>query len=259
MKISIITVTYNSSKTLADTINSVLLQSHTDFEYIIIDGKSTDETLNIIKKYEPEFKGKLKWISEQDHGIYDAMNKGIKIATGDIIGILNSDDFFSKSNILEIINATFNNDRQIDAIYGDVHFVNPENLKKCTRYYSSKIFKRSLMKLGFMPAHPSFYLKKECFFKYGLYKTNYKIAADFEFLLRCIYINKAKIKYIPIDMVTMRTGGISTSGIKAHKLIMKEHLQAFHENNIYTNQFLLSLRYIYKILELILPSHERRI
>ena len=140
MKISIITVTYNSSKTLADTINSVLLQSHTDFEYIIIDGKSTDETLNIIEKYEPEFKGKLKWISEQDHGIYDAMNKGIKIATGDIIGILNSDDFFSKSNILEIINATFNNDRQIDAIYGDVHFVNPENLKKCTRYYSSKIF-----------------------------------------------------------------------------------------------------------------------
>ena len=258
MKISIITVTYNSSKTLADTINSVLLQSHTDFEYIIIDGKSTDETLSIIKKYEPKFKGKLKWISEQDHGIYDAMNKGIKIATGDIIGILNSDDFFSRSNILEIINATFNNDKQIDAIYGDVHFVNPENLKKCTRYYSSKIFKRSLMKLGFMPAHPSFYLKKECFSKYGLYKTNYKIAPDFEFLLRCIYIYKAKIKYIPIDMVTMRTGGISTSGIKAHKLIMKEHLQAFHENNIYTNHFLLSLRYIYKILELILPSHERR-
>ena len=133
MKISIITVTYNSSKTLADTINSVLLQSHTDFEYIIIDGKSTDETLSIIKKYEPKFKGKLKWISEQDHGIYDAMNKGIKIATGDIIGILNSDDFFSRSNILEIINATFNNDKQIDAIYGDFQFVNPQNLKKCTR------------------------------------------------------------------------------------------------------------------------------
>lgn len=258
MKISIITVTYNSGKTLADTIKSVLLQTYTDFEYIIIDGASTDNTIDIIKQYEPSFNGKLKWISEPDKGLYDAMNKGINISTGDIIGTLNSDDFFTTNNILETINSEFTKNKQIDAIYGDVHFVNPGNLKKCIRYYSSKRFTRKLMILGFMPAHPSFYLKREYFSNNGLYKTTYKIAADFEFLLRCIYKNKIKANYIPVDMVTMRTGGASTSGIKSHKLIMKEHLRAFKENKIYTNRFLLSLRFLYKIFELILPLHETR-
>ena len=258
MKISIITVTYNSGKTLTDTIKSVLLQTYTDFEYIIIDGASTDNTIDIIKQYEPSFSGKLKWNSEPDNGLYDAMNKGIKMATGDIIGTLNSDDFFTTNNILEIINSEFTQNKQIDAIYGDVHFVDPNNLNKCNRYYSSRIFTRKLMILGFMPAHPSFYLKRQYFLNNELYKTTYKIAADFEFLLRCIYIYKIRTKYIPIDMVTMRTGGASTSGIKSHKLIMEEHLQAFKENKIYTNKLLLSLRFLYKIFELILPIHETR-
>lgn len=258
MKISLITVTYNSGKTLSDTINSVLSQTFTDFEYIIIDGGSTDNTIDIIKKYESYFKGKLKWISEKDNGLYDAMNKGILLSTGDVIGTLNSDDFFSNKNILEIIHTEFIKDKTIDAIYGDIHFVNSTNLNKCVRYYSSKIFSRKLMILGFMPAHPSFYIKRKSIFKSGLYKTSYKVAADFEFLLRCIYLNKIKTKYIPTDMVTMRTGGISTSGIKSHKLIMQEHLKAFKENGIYTNRILLSLRYFYKIIELILPTHESR-
>lgn len=146
---------------------------------------------------------------------------------------------------------TFNEDASLDAVYGDVHFVNPEDLERCVRYYSSRVFNRKLMKLGFMPAHPSFYVRKECFEKYGIYKTDYKIAADFEFLLRVIYKNKIKTKYIPFDMVTMRTGGASTSGLESHKRIMKEHLRAFHENDIYTNVFLLSLRYIYKTGEVI--------
>ncbi|MBQ3608551.1 MAG: glycosyltransferase [Bacteroidaceae bacterium] len=251
MKISLITVTYNSSNTLTYTFDSVLKQSYSNIEYIIIDGASKDNTVPIIKEYEPLFKHKLKWISEPDEGLYDAMNKGIRMATGDIVGILNSDDFFTSSHVLQEIATTFKKEKNLDAIYGDIHFVNPDNLQKCVRYYSSKVFKRELMRLGFIPAHPSFYIRRECFDKYGLYKTDYKIAADFEFLLRVIYKQKIRTKYLPMDMVTMRTGGASTSGIKSYVGIMKEHLRAFKENEIYTNIGLLSLRYIYKIGEII--------
>ena len=164
---------------------------------------------------------------------------------------LNSDDFFTDNKVLERVVEAFQKDSLLDAVYGDVHFVNPNNLNKCVRYYSSRIFKKCLMRLGFMPAHPSFYMRKECFEKFGLYKTDYKIAADFEFLLRTIYRGNIKIKYLPLDMVTMRTGGASTSGWSSHKRIMKEHLRAFRENGLYTNIFLLSLRYFYKVGELI--------
>lgn len=251
MKISLITITYNSSETLSDTIQSVLKQTYTDVEYIIVDGASKDNTVSIIKEYEPLFEGRIKWISEPDKGLYDAMNKGIRMATGDIVGILNSDDFYTSNDILQQVSEAFLQNSGTDAIYGDIHFVNPDNLNKCVRYYSSKIFKRSLMKLGFMPAHPSFYVRRECFEKYGLYKTDYKIAADFEFLLRVIYKERINTQYIPLDMVTMRTGGASTSGIASHKRIMKEHLRAFKENRIYSNPFLLSLRYFYKIIEIL--------
>ena len=251
MKISLITVTYNSGNTLKYTFDSVLKQLYHDIEYIVIDGNSKDNTVSIIKKYELLFKGKLKWISEPDEGLYDAMNKGIRMATGDIVGILNSDDFFTSNRVLQEIATTFKKNKELDAIYGDIHFVNPDNLQKCVRYYSSRVFKRELMRLGFIPAHPSFYIRRECFDKYGLYKTDYKIAADFEFLLRVIYKQKIRTKYLPMDMVTMRTGGASTSGIKSYVGIMKEHLRAFKENEIYTNVGLLSLRYIYKIGEII--------
>lgn len=144
----------------------------------------------------------------------------------------------------------FENDEALDAVYGDVHFVKSNNLNKCVRYYSSKIFRRKLMRLGFMPAHPSFYMRKRCFDEFGLYRTDYKIAADFEFLLRAIFKGNIKIEYMPVDMVTMRMGGASTSGMESHKRIMEEHLRAFRENGVYTNVFLLSLRYVYKIGEL---------
>lgn len=260
MKISIITATFNSASTLRDTIESVVRQTYDNYEYIIIDGKSTDGTINIIKKYEPQLQGKLKWISEKDKGIYDAMNKGISLATGDVIGILNSDDFYTTNDILQnIVTAFQQND--IDAVYGDIHFVSDSDLSKCVRYYSSGIFKRKLMRLGFMPAHPSFYIKKECINKIGLYDTSYKIAADFDFLLRAIYINNIKTLYLKKDFVTMRMGVASTSGISSHRLIMKEHLKAFRKYHICTNPFLLSLRYIYKIYELLVSkiSHKERI
>ena len=250
IKISIITTAYNSGATLKDTIESILKQTYTNYEYLLIDGKSNDNTIDIIKYYEPILGSKFKWISEKDNGIYDAMNKGISMATGEVIGILNSDDFFTSNDILETIaNAFLNND--IDAIYGDVHFVNNKDLNKCIRYYSSKIFKPSLMRLGFMPAHPTFYLRSEKFKIIGLYDTSYKIAADFEFLLRAFLIHKIKFLYIHKDFVTMRIGGASTAGFASRKLIMKEHLKALKINHIYSNIFLLLCRYPYKIFELI--------
>lgn len=249
MKVSLITVTYNSDKTLRDTINSVLAQTYEDIEYIVVDGLSKDKTVDIIREYEPQFAGRMKWISEKDSGLYDAMNKGIRMATGDVVGILNSDDFFTSNDVIEKVVAGFTKDT--DAVYGDIHFVNPDNLQRCVRYYSSKIFKRSLMKMGFIPAHPSFYCRKECFEKFGYYKTDYKIAADFDLLLRFIYVHQIRIKYLPVDMVTMRLGGASTDGWKSRLVMMNEHLRSFKENGVKTNRFWLSLRYFYKITEYI--------
>lgn len=189
----------------------------------------------------------IKVISEQDDGIYDAMNKGIRMATGDVIGILNSDDFYTSDDVLETINKSFEfND--VEAVYGDIHYIKG-NDKRCVRYYSSKGFKPWKMKLGFMPAHPSFYCRRFVYQKYGLFNTDYKIAADFEQLLRLIYKERIQTLYIEKDFVTMRMGGVSSSGLKSHKKIMSEHLRAFKENNLKTNIFLLSLRYIYKLTE----------
>jgi glycosyltransferase involved in cell wall biosynthesis len=250
MKISIITATFNSGRTIRDTIESVLRQTYTDFEYIIKDGGSKDDTLAIVKEYAPKFGDKIKAISEPDQGIYDAMNKGIQMATGDVIGILNSDDFYTSADALQVIADTFaNND--IDATYGDIHFVNDDDLSKCVRYYSSAIFRRSFMRFGLMPAHPSFYCKKAVYEKYGSFDTSYKVAADFENLLRIIYVGNIKTKYIPKDFVTMRTGGASTAGLSSRTQIMKDHLRALKANGIYSNVFLLSLRYVYKVFELV--------
>lgn len=250
MKITIITATYNSKETIRHTIESVLMQTHKDIEYIIVDGASADGTLDIIKEYVPIFGDRLKIISERDKGLYDAMNKGLNMSTGDIIGILNSDDFYTTTTILERVNNELQNP-EIDAVYGDVHYVNGENLHKCTRYYSSKLFSRGIMRMGFMPAHPSFYCRKSCYDKAGGFDLTYKVAADFELLLRILYINKARTRYMNTDFVTMRAGGVSNAGIESHKKIMRDHYKALQKHNIHSNFIILGLRYIYKIFELI--------
>ena len=248
MKISLVTATYNSGGTLRSTLESVLRQTYRDVEYIIVDGASKDGTMALVHEYEPQFGGRMRWVSEPDKGIYDAMNKGIRMASGDVVGILNSDDFFTSDDVLEQVAAGFAGS-DTDAVYGDIHFVRADNLERCVRYYSSKVFRRGLMKLGFMPAHPSFYCRKECFEKYGYYKTDYRIAADFDLLLRFIYVHRIKTKYLPIDMVTMRLGGASTGGMKSWMTVMNEELRSFRENGVKTNRLLLSLRYFYKLTE----------
>lgn len=247
MKITIITATYNSGATIRDTMRSVLSQDFQDYEHIIIDGQSKDDTISIVKELEPLYNGRLKWISEKDRGLYDAMNKGVKMASGDIIGILNSDDFYTSNNILSQV---VENIGELDAVYGDIHYVNDGDLTKTVRYYSSSFFKPWMMRLGFMPAHPSFYCRKSIYLKYGLFDTSFKVAADFEQLLRLIFINRISIKYLPIDFVTMRTGGASSSGMTSHKSIIKDHMLAYKKNGVYSNYLLEGMRYLYKILEI---------
>ena len=246
MKISIITATYNSGATLRDTLESVLRQDYEDFEHLIIDGCSKDNTLEIIKEFEPRYGGRLKWVSEPDKGIYDAMNKGIIMAAGEVVGILNSDDFYTSSDVLSTINGEI---KDSDAVYGDIHYVAPEALSKPVRYYSSSSFRRWKMRLGFMPAHPSFYCRRIVYSRYGLFDTDFKVAADFEQLLRLIYVNGIVIKYIEKDFVTMRTGGVSTSGFESHKRIFQDHMRAYKKNGISSNIFFESLRYVYRITE----------
>lgn len=246
MKISIITATYNSGLTLRDTIHSVLSQSYPDIEYIIVDGGSKDNTLEIINEYKDKI---TKVISEPDKGIYDAMNKGISMATGDVIGILNSDDFFTSGNVVENIVKAFESS-DIDAVFGDIHFVKPDNLNKPVRHYTSSIFKPALFRFGFMPAHPSFYVKRTCYEKYGLYDLNYKIASDYDLLIRFLYVNRIKYKYLNMDFVTMRVGGASTENMKSRVVLNKEIVRACRKYGIYTNLFILSLKYFYKIFEL---------
>ena len=254
MTITIITATYNSGKTLRDTFESVLRQGYQNYEYLVIDGASKDDTVQIIKEYEPKFGGRLKYISEPDNGLYDAMNKGIRMATGDVIGILNSDDFYTSDDALQTIADAFST-HDVDATYGDIHFVNDDDLSKMVRYYSSSVFRRAFMRFGLMPAHPSFYCKRAIYEKYSSFDTSYRVAADFENLLRLIFVNRIKTLYIPKDFVTMRTGGTSTAGLGSRTQIMQDHLRAMKQNGVYSNVFLLSLRYFYKIYELIRGGH----
>ena len=267
MKISIITATFNSGRTVGDTLESVLGQDYGDYELIIKDGGSKDDTLDICRSYEERFTGRMRIIEGVDGGLYDAMNQGIAAASGEVVGILNSDDYFTSNDILTIIAEAFELHPYIDAVYGDVHYVKGNDTSKIVRYYSSRLFRPSWMRMGFMPSHPSFYCKKSVYDKYKLngrkiagfkgnpdcayFNTTYPVAADFEKLLRMIYIGNIKMLYIGRDFVTMRTGGISQRGMLSHKQINRDHMRAFRENGVYSNYFLISLRYCYKVLELI--------
>ena len=254
MKISIVTVTYNSSSTLRDTIESVLSQTYKDIEYIVVDGLSKDKTMDIVREYEPRFDGRMKYVSEKDCGLYDAMNKGIKMATGEIVGIINSDDFYHRTDIIQLV-ADAMSDFSVQAVYGDVRFVNPDDLSTTVRYYSSKIFRRSLFRFGFMPAHPTFFTYKRYFDDLGYYRLDYKIAADYELLVRFLYKNRIVTKYLNTDFMKMRTGGVSTASVKSNILLNKEIVRACRSNGIWTCLPLLMLKYIYKIFELLFTKN----
>jgi glycosyltransferase involved in cell wall biosynthesis len=244
MKVSIVTVTWNSAATLSRTISSVLRQTYKDIEYIVVDGLSTDNTVDIIKKHESAFNGRMRWISEKDFGIYDAMNKGIRMATGDIIGILNSDDILTSDDVIERIAQSFTDNE--DAVYGDVHFVKDGDSSRSVRYYSGRPFRPWMVRYGYIPPHPSFYVRRIIYEKYGLYDTCFRISADVEMIARLTYIHKIRTKYLPMDFVTMLVGGESTKSLKNRWLGTKEDLIACRKLGIKSNIVFVHFKYIIK-------------
>ena len=235
MKVSIITVSLNSANTIKDCIKSVVNQSYKNIEYIIIDGGSTDGTLDIIKKYASKISF---WISKKDYGIYDAMNKGINLAIGEIIGFLNSDDMFYDSRVVERIVNAFEKD--IDCIYGNLIYVSHRNIKKITRRWISNEFKEGIFEKSWTPAHPTFYCRKKVYDRYGGYRLDFKIASDVELMYRFLQKHQLISKFINHYFVRMRNRGNSNKGIKSTIIITKEMKRAIIENggNFYLPKYL---------------------
>lgn len=251
LKISIITVVYNNKETIQDAMNSVLSQNYDDLEYIIVDGASTDGTVEIIKETVKKYPERsITFISEKDDGIYDAMNKGIRLATGDVVGILNSDDAYYDNNCLSTVRTEFQ-EKGVDSVFADLVYVCRDNLQKVVRYYNSANFFPRKFAFGWMPAHPTFFVKKAIYEQYGFYKTNYRIAADYELIARFIVGNKVSYSYIPKVLVKMRTGGASTRNLKSNWILNKEILRACAENGIKTNIVKVLSKYSTKILQLV--------
>ena len=233
-KISIITVSYNSDKTISNTIDSVLSQEYNNLEYIIIDGGSTDKTNEIIESYGDKIS---QYISEKDDGIYDAMNKGIRISTGKYIGIINSDDFYPDSNILQkVVNKI--EEKKSDCLYADLVYVDSENVKKIKRYWESGEFNRKKFTKGWMIPHPTFFVSKEIYNTFGLYNLTLKSASDYEMILRLLYKNKVSVSYLPEVTVHMRDGGYSNHSIWSRLRGNNEDLKAWEFNGLPPPRFL---------------------
>ena len=246
MKISIITVVRNNAKTIKDAINSVLNQSYKDIEYIVIDGSSTDGTIEIVQSYGD----KIKFISEKDNGLYDAMNKGIRMATGDVVGILNSDDFYASDKILQIVADEFLKGN-IDSVYANLEYIDANDPKRVIRYWRSKKYQEGLFRSGWHPAHPTFFVKKEIYEKYGVFDLSFKIAADYELMLR--FFEKCKItsSYVDEVFVKMRIGGESNRSIKNIIKANMESYKAWKANGLYINPLRFLLKPFSKIIQFI--------
>lgn len=246
-KFSIITICYNAEKTIADTIKSVIEQNYPNIEYIIIDGGSKDLTLKAIEPYKYKI---ATLVSEPDKGLYDALNKGLKLATGDIIGLLHADDFYANKGVIEHLIKLFNEHSDLDCISSSINIFKDNAFEKPYRVYNATTFKPWQFGLGMQPPHPGFFFKRALLSKIGFFNTEYKISGDFDWLLRTIKVNKAKVMYTPFISVSMRHGGVSSSGFKSTFLMNKENLKSIKANGMYSNLMVIYLKYFIKIFQL---------
>lgn len=243
MKVSIITVCYNSARTLQETIESVLTQTYSNIEYIIIDGKSTDETPAILAQYQKRI---AHIVSEPDKGLYDAMNKGIALSTGEVIGILNSDDVLAHSGVIADVVAAMNDNT--DAICSDVHIFKDQK-ENVVRKYRCTRWKPWMFRIGHQPPHPGFFVRKTCYEKYGNFDLQYKRAADFELLLRFIGVHKINIKFLAYTSVLMRSGGSSQQGLKAISEANIEDHRALRKHGYFSVLPLIWCKYFLKVFQ----------
>ena len=248
LKVSIITVTHNSEKFLEDCIRSVQMQNYPHIEHIIVDGKSQDGTVGIIRTFEA---GIAKWVSESDKGMYDAINKGMQMATGDIIGILNSDDVLDNDHvILQIVNEFVAN--KADAVFGDLEYVAQDDLNKVLRIWKGQPYSRERFKVGWMPAHPTFYIKRSMVEKYGGYETHYFSAADYEFMARYLFHHRVSASYLPSLIVRMRVGGASNKNLKQRLRANRRDYLAMKRNKI-------PFAFVVSILKPLIKLHQFRV
>jgi glycosyltransferase involved in cell wall biosynthesis len=244
-KISIITVAYNAEKYIENTIQSVLSQTYDNVEYIVIDGQSTDKTLDICKRY----KSKIDvLVSEPDAGLYDAMNKGIKAATGDVIGILNADDFYNADDVLSNVAEAFEN-QAIDCLYGDLVYVEADNTAKVTRKWTSGNYQVGAFLKGWMPPHPTFYIRKKYYNTFGTYSLDLKSSADYELMLRMMHKHNLKPYYLKKVMVRMRVGGVSNASFKNRLRANSEDKLAWEMNQLKPGVFTLIRKPLSKVLQ----------
>lgn len=245
MKVSIITVSYNSAETIEDTIQSVLSQEYTDVEYIIVDGKSTDHTAEIVSKYQNKIS---KFVSEKDKGIYDALNKGIALATGDIVGLLHADDLYANTNVISDVVKQFTSSNAA-AIYADLNYVDRYNTTKVIRKWRSGNYKDGMFLKGWMPPHPTFFVKKTCYDSFGMFNLKLRSSADYELMLRFIHVNKIKISYLQKMIVNMRAGGQSNVSLLNRLKGNKEDHLAWELNGLKPGMFTLIRKPLSKLLQ----------
>jgi glycosyltransferase involved in cell wall biosynthesis len=245
MKVSIITVCYNSAATIEDTIQSVLGQSYPDIEYVIIDGESTDDTFKIIEKYKDEISTVL---SEKDKGMYDAINKGIELCKGEIIGILNADDFYIDDKVIGEVVAKMQEEKA-DSLYSDLYYVAAEDTTKVIRNWVSGKYNRQKFLYGWMPPHPTFFVKRTAYEKYGNFNLSLKSAADYELMLRFLFKNKLSTCYIPRALVRMRVGGMSNVSLKNRVKANKEDRKAWLMNGLTPKPYTLLFKPLRKVIQ----------
>jgi glycosyltransferase involved in cell wall biosynthesis len=247
MKISVITVSYNAAATIVDTIRSVQVQDHPDVEHIIIDGASTDETRAIVERIADR---RISFVSEPDRGLYDAMNKGIARASGDVIGILNADDFYAHASVLSHVASCFAGLSPVDAVLGDLAFlVGDAADRRLGRRYRSRRFRPGRIGWGWMPAHPAMFVTAEAYNRVGLYKIDYKILGDFEFVARAFGRYRLSYRHLEEILVLMRPGGLSTRDLRAKWTINFETVRACRDNGIRSNLLMVMSKYPAKIFD----------
>jgi glycosyltransferase involved in cell wall biosynthesis len=269
MKVSLITVSYNSAKTIADTLKSVQSQTYKNIEYIVVDGKSTDGTIEIVKQFLDTSKDVIQdamqdsakdvaqdakqgvvttLLCERDKGIYDAMNKGLALATGDIIGVLNSDDFYCSNDVIEQVVRVFQ-ENETDCLYGDLNYVDAIDTNKIIRKWRSGAYARENFLKGWMPPHPTFFVKKSCYENFGIFDTQFKSAADYELMLRFLYKESCSAQYLPMVMIHMRAGGVSNVSLKNRIRANREDRMAWKINDLKPKWFTLLRKPFSKLIQ----------